>query len=248
MVVAVIETDLDARNYSELPNCHGKHIPVRQITPAICARKRYKLTDVGCRTTKLLSTFTTVAKDKDEESETFSFVVTQLSAHLTDPLQIDFASPGLFHQALEIANKHGTPEIIHAISKASLYASIVAPDSGSNTPDSTTPDPALDATASHILTSITSSFASALFQPPPALHMPCSDAVADHWMEHVVTPALASNGLADPFNTLSRISNLPWRDFGVCEECVVELRRQWSVEALTLWKEMDVWMQESGAK
>lgn len=74
-------------------------------------------------------------------------------------------------------------------------------------------------------------------------------------MERAVQPAFTDNGTADPFKTLRRLRALDWKrevESGAggesverdepCDECREHMRKEWSDEADSIWKMMDVWL------
>jgi hypothetical protein len=196
-------------------------------------------TDWAHRTQNLLSQYIQSPEDGPDAFRTAS---ARLLDHLADPLRVDFVHS--YTQLCTAADKSAatsaSPELAQALSKARLYAFIAQEDA----PDTDQPIVDDKALAEHVLSRLSTAFSSTLFQAPPALHMNCSDAIADHWMSDVVTPAYAEGGLADPFLTLSKIIDLPWTEFGVCDECTAHRRKEWMEEATTLWKNMDTWMSE----
>ncbi|KAH7096554.1 hypothetical protein BKA62DRAFT_507573 [Auriculariales sp. MPI-PUGE-AT-0066] len=91
-----------------------------------------------------------------------------------------------------------------------------------------------------ILEALLDRFTPILFTFPATRHMACTDAVAHHWDDKVLQPALANNGagLVAPLETLERIKALPWISFGVCQPCLDGLRIDWTSSQRELWDVM----------
>ena len=78
-------------------------------------------------------------------------------------------------------------------------------------------------TCTLLMTQISDLFSSTLYQPPPALHMACTDVYASLWMDKAVQPAFADGGAGDPFRTLKRLRGMEWvREKGVEEKGMEE--------------------------
>lgn len=107
-----------------------------------------------------------------------------------------------------------------------------------------------------LMTHISESFSPTLFQPPPALHMECTDVYADLWMENAVQPAFSDAGISKPFETLARLRKLNWkRDASdhsngrsePCDECLDHRRKDWLEEAIAIWNRMDEWIDQGNS-
>jgi len=74
--------------------------------------------------------------------------------------------------------------------------------------------------------------------------MPCTDALAEHWMTSVIGPALSDStkGVSAPIEALQEIYEIDWVGLGLCEECVRDKRVEWKGEIDTIWERMDEWL------
>ncbi|KAJ3784501.1 hypothetical protein GGU10DRAFT_388255 [Lentinula aff. detonsa] len=101
-------------------------------------------------------------------------------------------------------------------------------------------------TLSHTISSnLISFFTPLLFTPPPTSHMECTDALAGYWMPLVISPAIEDSAMGKPLQTLERMKNVNWTEYGICEECVRDKREEWTEEQSRVWKLMDEWIFES---
>jgi hypothetical protein len=75
--------------------------------------------------------------------------------------------------------------------------------------------------------------------------MACTDIVADRWMDDVITPALADGELGRPFEALARMAAAPWKEKGVCDECVESMKVEWGEIASKLWEKVGGWVEEA---
>ena len=75
--------------------------------------------------------------------------------------------------------------------------------------------------------------------------MQCTDALADYWMNDVITPALADGGVGRPLETLTCIASQPWKEKGVCDECVESKKAEWSETAKDVWEKVGGWVEEA---
>jgi len=97
----------------------------------------------------------------------------------------------------------------------------------------------------HLLASLIADFTPVLFTVGAASHMACTDIVADRWMDDVITPALADDGVGRPLETLARMAAWPWKDKGVCNECVESMKVEWSETASKVWEKVGRWVEEA---
>ena len=58
-------------------------------------------------------------------------------------------------------------------------------------------------------------------------------------MDQAVTPALADGGTYKVIDTLRRLRDIEWAEFGVCEECCVAKREEWNGEILQVWEDLE---------
>jgi hypothetical protein len=85
-------------------------------------------------------------------------------------------------------------------------------------------------------------FTPILFTPATTSHMACTDVFADTWMSFVIQPALESDGVYKPLETLQNIIDIDWGKLGLCSSCVIEKRIEWSREQEDVWEKMDAWI------
>lgn len=89
--------------------------------------------------------------------------------------------------------------------------------------------------------------------------MACTDVFADKWMDIVISPALASDGMSNyptilhvlsshtlagvykPIETLAFISAIPWNEHGLCGDCVVDKEAEWLDERKRIWEQVSRW-------
>jgi hypothetical protein len=72
--------------------------------------------------------------------------------------------------------------------------------------------------------------------------MECTDVFAETWMPDVIAPALTSNGLCRPIETLRGIQAVHWEKKGVCPACCEEKRKEWEDEIKVVWDKIDEWL------
>jgi len=74
--------------------------------------------------------------------------------------------------------------------------------------------------------------------------MACTDAIAEHWMNSVIGPALSdpTGGVSAPIEALQKICEIDWSELGLCEECVRDKREEWKGEVDTIWEKMGEWL------
>lgn len=74
--------------------------------------------------------------------------------------------------------------------------------------------------------------------------MACTDALAEHWMTSVISPALSdpTRGVNAPIEALQNVSEIDWAGLGLCQECVRNKREEWKEEMDTIWEKMDEWL------
>jgi len=87
-------------------------------------------------------------------------------------------------------------------------------------------------------------FTPILFTPPATSHMECTDVFADTWMTHVIQPALESDGVYKPLETLETIKSRDWTKDGLCVDCHKDKLDEWTEEQETVWKLMDSWLKQ----
>jgi hypothetical protein len=85
-------------------------------------------------------------------------------------------------------------------------------------------------------------FTPILFTPPATPHMECTDIIAETWMTLVIQPALGSDGVYKPLETLEQMKNVNWAKNGLCASCVREKREEWTTEQELVWKRVDDWL------
>ena len=82
---------------------------------------------------------------------------------------------------------------------------------------------------------LSESFSPTLFQPAAALHMNCTNAIAEQWMDKIITPALDTGGTYKVIETLRKMRDLKWEEYGVCDECCAAKREEWNCEIKNIW-------------
>ena len=99
-------------------------------------------------------------------------------------------------------------------------------------------------TSQHLQSQLISHFTPILFTVSTAGHMPCTDAIAEHWMTSVIGPALSdpTGGVSAPIEALQKICEIDWGELGLCQECVRDKKEEWKGEADTIWEKMDEWL------
>ncbi|KAH9952039.1 hypothetical protein B0H21DRAFT_775595 [Amylocystis lapponica] len=102
--------------------------------------------------------------------------------------------------------------------------------------------PELEQRCKTLLTTIVDYFTPILFTVATAHHMACTDVFAEEWMPRVIAPALASDGLCRPLETLETIIALDWAAHGLCADCVRDKREEWREEQRAFWDKMDEWL------
>jgi hypothetical protein len=98
------------------------------------------------------------------------------------------------------------------------------------------------------MTNIIEYFTPILFTPPATPHMACTDVFAETWMTLVIQPALESDAVYKPLETLERMKSVDWAEKGLCPACVREKREEWTVEQEVIWKRVDGWLEIGGEK
>lgn len=100
------------------------------------------------------------------------------------------------------------------------------------------------------MNNLISHFTPILFTAPAASHMECTDVFAGNWMSNVIQPAIDTDGVYRPLETLQRIKEIDWEKLGLCSSCVAEKKQEWSEEQRSIWNLMDSWLdplvQETG--
>ena len=119
-----------------------------------------------------------------------------------------------------------------------------------------------------LLQRVSDHFSNTVFQPPPAGHMDCTDALASLWSEKVSIPALTGSvvsrfdimqdyniedeegdndelvmGVDKPIETLKILIRMDWEGMGVCDSCAKTKRRDWREEIKDVWNRIDDWME-----
>ncbi|OBZ69284.1 hypothetical protein A0H81_10882 [Grifola frondosa] len=115
---------------------------------------------------------------------------------------------------------------------------------GTVTPLSSRPNisPEVMERCTKLLNQLVDHFTPILFTVATAHHMECTDVFAEAWMPLVIQPALESNGLCCPLETLQTIIELDWAAHGLCAECVKDKREEWRGEQQDVWDKMDEWL------
>ena len=126
-----------------------------------------------------------------------------------------------------------TPESDTAVPDASTKPSI------NGTPHVSPADRALCET---LLEKVIAHFTPILYTPAAGLHMQCTDVFAEYWMPYVIQPSLEDDGVYKPMESLERIKNIDWEKAGLCPECAVEKRKEWSEEQEMVWNLIDEWI------
>jgi len=93
-----------------------------------------------------------------------------------------------------------------------------------------------------LMTGIVDHFTPILFTPATTSHMACTDVFADMWMSLVIQPALETDGVYKPLETLQHIIDIDWGKLGLCSSCVIEKRAEWMREQEETWKKADGWI------
>jgi hypothetical protein len=96
-----------------------------------------------------------------------------------------------------------------------------------------------------LLASLIADFTPVLFTVDAASHMACTETIADNWMSDVIAPALADGGVGRPLETLARIASLPWKEKGLCDECVESKKTGWDETAKDVWEKVGGWVEEA---
>jgi hypothetical protein len=94
------------------------------------------------------------------------------------------------------------------------------------------------------MTRLISHFTPILFTPDATPHMECTDVFADTWMSLVIQPAIEDDGVYKPLETLQRMKEIDWANYGLCASCVVEKKEEWTGEQRRVWELMDGWISE----
>ena len=116
-----------------------------------------------------------------------------------------------------------------------------SPDDSSKAPSGLPPE--ITARCDALLESLVDHFTPVLFTVATAGHMACTDVFAEKWMPLVIQPALDTNGLCCPLETLERMIAIDWAGEGLCAECVKAKREEWRGEQRDVWKKMDAWLE-----
>ncbi|KAE9398793.1 hypothetical protein BT96DRAFT_882655 [Gymnopus androsaceus JB14] len=85
-------------------------------------------------------------------------------------------------------------------------------------------------------------FTPLLFTPPPTSHMNCTDALAEHWMSMVISPAIDNSAMGKPLQTLESMKGVDWVGLGLCEACAKDKVDEWTEEQTAVWELMDEWI------
>jgi len=99
-------------------------------------------------------------------------------------------------------------------------------------------------TCMSLMTRLISHFTPILFTPGATPHMECTDVFADTWMSLVIQPAIENDGVYKPLETLQRMKEIDWANYGLCASCVVEKKEEWTDEQRRVWELMDGWISE----
>ncbi|KAE9385456.1 hypothetical protein BT96DRAFT_982037 [Gymnopus androsaceus JB14] len=79
-------------------------------------------------------------------------------------------------------------------------------------------------------------FTPLLFTPPPTSHMNCTDALAEHWMSMVISPAIDNSAMGKPLQTLESMKGVDWVGLGLCEACAKDKIDEWTEEQAAVWE------------
>lgn len=93
-----------------------------------------------------------------------------------------------------------------------------------------------------LMTHFIEHFSPILFTAPATPHMACTDVFASTWMKLVIQPAIDSEGVYKPLETLEFIKNVDWANAGLCGACILEKNTEWTEEQETIWRLMDQWL------
>ncbi|KAF9052562.1 hypothetical protein BDP27DRAFT_1433802 [Rhodocollybia butyracea] len=85
-------------------------------------------------------------------------------------------------------------------------------------------------------------FTPLLFTPPPTGHMACTDALAEHWMPLVISPAIDNYAMGQPLQRLEAIKTVDWKRYGLCETCLKDKIDEWTEEQTAVWDLVDGWI------
>ncbi|KAF5328607.1 hypothetical protein D9619_011574 [Psilocybe cf. subviscida] len=160
------------------------------------------------------------------------------------------------HEALPVATALG----LSSARKAILYSLVTmteftiaeeGSDPASSTPDTQKPsgdstEPALSredaVVCTELMTRLIEHFTPILFTPAATPHMECTDVFAETWMPLVIQPAIETDGVYKPLESLQRMKEIDWAKYGLCASCVVEKREEWEGEQRIVWDLMDTWL------
>ncbi|KAF5358131.1 hypothetical protein D9756_001166 [Leucocoprinus leucothites] len=95
-----------------------------------------------------------------------------------------------------------------------------------------------------LMTRVIDHFTPILFTPATTPHMACTDVFADTWMPLIISPALESDGVYKPIETLEQMRSIDWGKHGLCPVCVEEKREEWRKEQETVWNMIEKWLEE----
>ncbi|KDQ61276.1 hypothetical protein JAAARDRAFT_124279 [Jaapia argillacea MUCL 33604] len=156
--------------------------------------------------------------------------------------QISSIQKGLFYSLVTTATLHEEEE------ETSAFAHLQDPTTQSEVPDPTNHldqklSPAVRQRASQLMHSIMGHFTPILFTVATAEHMECTDIFADAWMPLVIQPALESDGVYKPLETLQNIINVDWEAQGLCQSCTRLKREEWRAEQEDIWNRVDEWLE-----
>jgi len=156
----------------------------------------------------------------------------------------EFSQP---EEALVLAIEHD----VKPIQKTLYYALITHSDIGIKVSSETqqihpilSSYPEVLKASQHLQSQFISHTTPILFTVSTASHMECTDALAEHWMASVISPALSdpTGGVSAPIEALQKMCEIDWTELGLCEECVRNKREEWKGEIDTMWEKMDEWL------
>jgi hypothetical protein len=102
--------------------------------------------------------------------------------------------------------------------------------------------PVVEERCAHLMSETIAHFTPILFTPATTPHMACTDVFADTWMNLVIQPALDSDGVYKPLETLQNMIEIDWASHGLCDSCCIEKREEWKGEQESIWSRVDNWL------
>jgi len=149
-------------------------------------------------------------------------------------------------EALALSIRYDIPTI-----QKHLYYTLVTTtdigieDTAQKNTQSSSLDPSTVIRCQRLFSKLIGHFSPILFTVSTASHMACTDVFAEKWMALVIGPSFANDGVAQPFETLQRITDIDWISAGLCEECFAEKKAEWRDEMNVVWEKIDFWLEEA---